>query len=218
MKETAVKRHFDAENERLDKTEQTEMATTVPARINWFMGHMSKFLDVQVQKDLTNQKSKADIILDDGTIIAKDVPATTLLMLETKLGNDLRGIFEAVPTLDAGTVWNFDASQGLWATGPTKTFVTKKTMKAVTLAPATDKHPAQVKEVVEDVPIASIEKTIYSGMLTSGQKAALLTKLDTLVAAVKKARQRANATEVVTMKDFGETLTKFFTNELKLGV
>lgn len=216
-KTSEVKKHFDADKSVLDDQKNTENVTTVPDRLAWHSGFLAKYLDVQVQKDRTNQQAKADITLDDGTVLLKDVPATTLLMLETKLGVDLRKVIAAIPTLDAGTPWVFDSSQSMWKTGPVKTFVTQKQVTPVVLYAATDKHPAQVKEVTSDVPIAAIERTIYSGMVTSGQKAELLGKLDELVAAVKKARQRANATDVVSYPKFGETLMKHLFGELKLG-
>jgi len=51
--------------------------------------------------------------------------------------------------------------------------------------------------VFEDVPVASVTKTVWSGMWTSRQKADALARLDTLLIAIKKARQRANRTEVL---------------------
>jgi hypothetical protein len=216
LKEAKSKRHFAEDDKKLDEDSQTDIVTTVPDRITWHMGHLDKFLDIQVQKDTTNQKAVADVIID-GQVILTQVPATTLLMMETKLGVDLRKVFEAIPTLDANQPWEFDSMQRLWKAEPPVTFVTKKTMKAVVLAPATDKHPAQVKEVSEDVPVAKITRTVYSGMITSAQKAELLGRLDTLVNAIKTARQRANAVEVASVKDFGEKLTGYLINELKLG-
>lgn len=209
--------HFDASQSHLDETKATENVTTVPDRIGWHTNFLAKYLDVQVQKDLTNQQAKADIVMDDGTVILNAVPSTTLLMLETKLGIELRKVLQAMPTLDAGTPWAFDGAQGMWVTNPPKSFVTKKQVTPVVLYEATDKHPAQVKEITTDVAIAKIEKTIYSGMITSGQKADMLLKLDALVAAIKKARQRANNTDVVSYAKFGETLTKYLLNGLKLG-
>jgi hypothetical protein len=217
MKEMAEKRHFDAENTKLDTTEKNEMKTTVPERFQWFSEQVVKYLDVQVQKDKTNQKAVADIILENGKVLYKDVPATTLLGLESKLGTDLRKAIIAAPTLDAGVVWNFDSAQSLYMNTPPKTFITKKVTTAAVLYPATDKHPAQVEKVVTDVPIAEINRVVYSGMITTAQKAELLSKLDELVAAVKKARQRANTTEVVSAPKFGETIMGFIFDGLKLG-
>jgi hypothetical protein len=214
--EISEKRHFAEENKHLNVREETKAATTVPDRLQWHSGFLSKFLDVQIQKDKTNQVAKADIEID-GKVLYKDVPSTTLLMLETKLGGEFRKVLDAVPTLDSGSKWEFDDAQSLWMTNPPKTFVTKKVTVPVVLYPATDKHPAQVKEAAEDRPVAETIRTVYSGMITSAQKAVLLERLDILVAAIKRARQRANATEVVPAPKFGEVLTDFILKDLKLG-
>lgn len=216
-REVVTKTYFNAEDANLNAMTETALVTTVPDRIKWHMGFLSKYLDVQVQKDKTNQSAMADIVLEDGTVLLKDVPATTLLMLETKLGVDLRKIFETIPTLEAATKWEFNVGEGLFVTGPVSSIHTKKIMKPVILAPATEKHPAQVKESTEDVAIAKSERMIYSGMITSAMKAELLLKLDALVAAIKKARQRANQAEVVGINRFGETLTRWLISDLKLG-
>lgn len=217
-KEMSQKTHFEAENAHLNVTTETANVTTVPARLDWFSGMAKKYFDIQVSKDLTNQKAVADVVLSDGTVIYKNVPSTTLLMLESKLGVELRKVFEAIPTLDANIIWKFDENEGMWrATGQAPQFVTKKVFTPLTLAPATDKHPAQVKEGWEDRPVAQVTKSVLSGMITSHQKAVLLGRLDELVAAVKKARQRANATEVAEAKGFGEAIIGFITKDLKLG-
>jgi hypothetical protein len=207
IRSVASKRHFDEDMKRLDVTETKEMTTTVADRLKWYSGAVRKFLDSQVQKDKTNQIAKADLTVGS-TLLAKDVPATTLLMLESKL-QDLRKVFEAIPTLPAGKVWDRDEAQNLWRTkDPEVSFSTKKTMKPVILHPATKEHPAQVEKVTEDVPIAKTERVVYSGMLTSAQKADLLSRLDTLLAATKSARQRANATDVV-KQEIGNDIFSF---------
>ena len=217
-KTVTTKKHFDSDNSHLDTSTVEDITTTVPDRLKWFGEIAKRYFDVEIQKDATNQKAVADIVLDDGKVLYKDVPATTLLMLETKLGVELRKMLVAIPTLDSNIVWDFDENENLWrAGGLAPTFVTKKTFVPLVLAPATDKHPAQVKEGFEDRPVASVTKQILSGMITSRQKATLLANLDALLAAVKKARQRANSTEVVMTKDFGESIVGFITKDLKAG-
>ena len=216
LKEIAAKTYFDAADKHLDTSTEDAMKTTVNDRLNWFGKSFTKFMDIQIQKDKTNQSAKADIVLDDGSTIYKDVPATTLLMMETKL-SDVRKVFEKIPTLDAGTKWEFNSAERLWETHPAPTFTTKKTFVPLVLAQATDKHPAQVKEGYEDKPVAKVEKTIFSGMITSGAKADLLGRLDALIAAVKKARQRANATDVAEAKKFGEAVFGYIYGDLKAG-
>lgn len=214
QKQVAQKTFFSEEDQKLNVSETKDITTTVAERLNWFSGATDKYLDVIIQKDKTNQKAVADIVLDDGTVIAAEVPATTLLAFETKL-QDLRKVMVAVPTLPSGVMWDWDAAENLWKTKePIVTFQTKKTAKAVVLYEATKEHPAQVKEVFEDVPVAKITKDTYNGMLTSAQKSSMIGRLDTLLKAVKQARQRANNVEADKTK-IGAAITKFLLGEFK---
>jgi len=181
-------------------------------RLKYFAEEASRLYDVIASKDATNQTAKADVILPDGTVLITGVSATTLLSLESKL-QEARSVIEATPTLPSGIIWNFDANEGLFRAAEDKvTFATKRTMKPVVLYDATDKHPAQVKEVQEDVPVAKITVSTSSGMLTSVRKSELLGKIDVLLRAVKAARQRANSTEVVDQK-IGRTIFDYILKE-----
>jgi len=190
------KAHFNEEDSKLDNTVTSDITTTVDESLKWFTGPSAKFFDLVLSKDKTNQKANADIELEDGTILATAVPATTLLMMESKL-QDVRRVFEAAPTLEPGYVWQFDENDKLYRSAePKLTFSTKKTMKPVVLYAHTDKHAAQVKEVTEDVAIAKITQETWSGMITSAHKADILGRVDSLLQAVKKARMRANTVDV----------------------
>lgn len=213
QKQVAEKVFFAEEDQKLNVSETKDITTTVPERLTWFSKAANSYFDVMLQKDRTNANAKADLALDDGTVLAKDLPATTLLSLESKL-QEIRKVLVAAPTLPSGVVWEFNASEGLWQTKePTITFQTKKTAKAVVLYEATKEHPAQVKEVFEDVPVAKITKNTYNGMITSAQKAEMLGRLDTLLKAVKQARQRANNVDADTSK-IGAVLTKYLLGDV----
>jgi hypothetical protein len=194
-KTSKAKVYFAEEDQKLNTNEVTEITTTVQDRLNWFSKHAVKFFDLVLQKDKTNQKAAADLVVD-GVTLATNVPATTLLMLESKL-QEVRKVLDASPTLPSTVRWSKDDVEGLWVTSdPVVTFTTKKVAKPVVLYEATKEHPAQVKEVSEDVPVAKITQTTWQGMLTATEKATLLGRLDTLLQSVKKARQRANTTDV----------------------
>jgi hypothetical protein len=104
-------------------------------------------------------------------------------------------------------VW--DENERLWTQVDAQvSFQTKKVTKPVVLYEATDKHPAQVKEVSEDVNVAKIEKSSAFGMITSAQKHDMLNRLDTLLVGCKQARMRANTQEVSTAA-MGKALMDF---------
>ena len=63
--------------------ERQELTTTVKDKIDYVNQHIARYFDAVLQKECTNQIAKADIIIN-GNIIAKDIPATFLLGLETK--------------------------------------------------------------------------------------------------------------------------------------
>ena len=203
-------RHFAEDDKRLDITDAKAMVTTVFDKLLYNVGANVRALDAYIQKEATNQKATADLIVGDVTL-AKDVPVTVLLGLETKLV-ELRLVYEAIPTLAPGPHWLPDTERR--ATGVYRaersdiTFRTRKTTKPVVLVQPTEHHPAQVDKVVEDVPIARIEKQQWSGMISSAEKSELLARLDRLLRGVKRARQRANSTEVE-KRNIGATLFKF---------
>lgn len=193
------KTFFSEDDQHLNTVDTNEITTTVEDRLQWYRTSVQDFIDLNLQKDKTNQTAMADLVVD-GVVLAKEVPAVTLLMLENRL-QDVRKVLVAVPTLESGYEWEHDKLSNLFKTKePKVTFSTKKTMKPVVLAPATDKHPAQVKEVFEDVPVAKITVDTYSGMLTSAEKATLLARLDKLLKATKQARVTANDVKAVNDK------------------
>lgn len=192
---TTTKKHFAEEDSKLDTTETKDNTTTVAERVSYLLSRsFAKHLDLQLQKDATNQQAKADLVVG-GQTLAKDVPAQTLLLLEKEL-TAIRQVLLKAPTLQSGPVWIRDEGNGLYVTKePQVTFSTKKTIRPVILVQATEHHPAQVDRVSEDVPVAKIEKVTWSGALSSAEKAAIVGRVDALIVAAKKARQRANNTE-----------------------
>jgi hypothetical protein len=191
--------YFAEDDQKLNTSETKAMVTTVFDKLLYSVGANVRALDAYMQKEATNQKAHADIVIDD-KVLAKDVPATVLLGLETKL-TELRAVYEAIPTLAPGPTWVVDRDRrkegGVYkAVSPNVTFSTRKTVKPIIMAPATEQHPAQVQAIQEDVPVARITVQHWSGMVTSAQKSDLLGRVDKLLRAVKRARQRANATEV----------------------
>lgn len=190
--------HFAEEDAKLNTSETKAMVTTVADKLLYTAGPNIRAFDAYLQKEATNQKAAADLVVGDQTI-AEGVPATVLLGLETKL-TELRAVYDAIPTLAPGPTWNADPSArstGVYKSAhPDVTFRTKKMIKPIVMAEATKEHPAQVQAIQEDVPIAKITTHHKSGMMTTADKSALLERVDRLLRAVKRARQRANNTEV----------------------
>ena len=175
-----------------------QLDDTVPDKLKYTEGHIVRYLDAVLQKERTNQEARSDLTVD-GAVIAKDVPATFLLGLETKL-KTVRAVYEAIPTLQPGIKWEKDDDQGenvYRRTHPEEKFRTKKNMKNHVVAEATKEHPAQVQVYNEDEKVARLITDTWCGMISPAEKSALLGRVDKLIRAVKKARQKANTTEVV---------------------
>ena len=200
---------FD-ENAPPEADQHKELDDTVPSKLEYSAGHIVRYLDVVLQKERTNQEARADITVD-GVTIAKDVPATFLLGLESKLKNIRQMLYETIPTLQPGIKWETDETQGAGVykrTHSDEKFRTKKVMKNHVLSEATKEHPAQVQIYNEDEKVAKTITDTWCGMISSAEKSALLGRVDKLIRAVKKARQKANSTEVV-KTGIGEELFKY---------
>ncbi len=179
--------------------EQRQLPTTVIETLEYVFKHWAVAEDVLLQKSLTNQVAKSDIVLANGTVLASGVPVDELLGLESRL-EDLRKVFHAIPTNRADTKYlpSDDGRKGSWmAVEPDITTKTERTKEPFIKAPATDKHPAQVDVVEKDVVVGTFTNIKLSGAATTQQKAHAIELIDDLIAATKQARMRANTVEVI---------------------
>lgn len=164
---------------------------------------LSEFVDITLTKDVANCSAKADLVVD-GQTLAKDIPVTTLLFLEKKL-TDLHTFVNKLPVLNPAYDWRYDDARACFVTEPRQTARTVKIEEPVMLAPATDKHPAQVQLRAKDV-LAGYWTTVnLSGALPAQRVNALRTRVEKLQDAVKAAREAANSQNVENQK-LGEKL------------
>ncbi len=193
---TKTVRFFDESRAGENTDETKEMVTTVADKLDHLFGVTGRHYDALFQLEEANGRAKADLVVD-GVTIMKEVPATFLLGMETRL-KQLREVLIAIPTLEMSTKWEADPNlgEGMYRAQPTVTMKGEKTLKSRILVEPTKEHPAQVQQWNEDVPVARIELTHTSSMITPHEKSAMLGRMDKLISAVKKARQRANCVEV----------------------
>ena len=194
------------DGEDLTEGERKEVIATVKERLDWTNRPAMKVLDFEATRENTNTIAKADLEVD-GVVLIKDVPATVLLGLESKL-KAIRDYYDAVPTLDLSKKWEETGDRGIKKCGPSVTYRTKKKTIPIVLMAATKEHPAQVKAEVEDIIIGQFESTYFSGAAHPGDKANWLIRLDKLIEAVKRAQTKANEVEIQAMP-IGEILFKF---------
>jgi len=215
QEQTAETKYFDDSQQNLNTSETKALVTTVGAKLKYMTGAVGRYFDAFLSKELTNQVAHADVVVN-GVVIFGNVPATALLGMESRL-KELRAVYEAIPTLAPGKVWEPDAvRQGVYLNKhPEERSVTRRTLTPFELSPATKEHPAQVKALEVDVPVAKKVVQEASGMLSAGEKSDLLERLDALIRAVKKARQKANGADQINGDGFGAALFGYLHAGLK---
>lgn len=182
----------DEEGESLPPEEQ-KVAMRAENVIGFSVARWAELMDVSATRDVANCKATADVEVN-GLIVLPNVPVTYLLFLEKQLA-DLHTFVKKLPVLPATEAWHLDATQDLYATKPFETSRTKKLTRAMVLYEATKEHPAQVKEVTEDVLVGYWQTIKYSGALPANQVNEMVHRVEQLQKAVKFAREKANETE-----------------------
>jgi len=153
-----------------------------------------KLFDIVATKDWGNIEAKANVEID-GEVLLEGVPVTYLLFLEKQLG-DIRTLVDKLPLLDANEVWRFDENQACYATQPVETHRTKKVPRVLVKYEATEEHPAQTEVWHEDVVVGFWSTIKYCGAVPAQKVKALSERVETLLHAVKHAREEANSLEV----------------------
>ncbi len=195
--------------------EDKPVPTTVWDTLDYALKLFAKAEDLQYQKNATNRVATGTIMWR-GTALVSDLPIDELLGLESRIAK-LREVIDVIPTLDATKHWVQDAQAGanIWALqNAERTTKTEKVMTPVIMAPATDKHPAQVQAVTRDVVVGTFSQMRRSGEATAVQKSDMLMRIDDLLVEIKQARMRANETVAVDGK-IADTLIAVIMEPLK---
>lgn len=203
--------YAEEDQHKVQATEYKEVQDTVDNQLSFLGDNLVSYWDAILQKDETNQRAVADVIVN-GVVLAQNIPSTTLLSMEKKL-DSLLAVYNAIPTLDAAKAWEEapeQAKRGVYRTKHAEErqqSITEKEWKEI--SPATDKHMAQLKEVENTTVVGKFTIINFSAAITSYEKAEKLKRLTTLIRAVKKARQRANSTPVTTDLTFAKGLLDY---------
>ena len=159
---------------------------------------LTRLLDVTAAKDYANTIARADVVVD-GVILVEKAPVPYLLFLEKQLIG-LLSFVNRLPTLDPAKRWTFDEAQNAYQADRVQVTRGKKVPRNHVMAPATDRHPAQVQVFHEDVIVGVWTKIEYSGALPVRRVAELRERVEKLQQAVKFAREDANGTEAADQK------------------
>jgi hypothetical protein len=177
--------------------EATRVKITVTELLDAFVKPTKRLLDLISTKETANADAKADVVVD-GVVILPDVPVTFLLQLEKYLTREVRGLVSSLQTLDSAFDWEPSTERaGQWQTDIVTRNKTTEQPKVITLAPPTDKHPAQVTLAKETVVEGYWKERKFSGAIPGARKQELIERVDKLIDAVKSAREKANDMEIV---------------------
>lgn len=190
--------------------EQQDIQSNVIDELRWFGSHWIRTVDSIRQVEEGNTSARADIILDDGTVLVTNIPATALLDLSNRT-DELLELFKHIPTLDPAKAFKLDEQRGggIFKARDVTKDRTKKIEEIVVPVPATKEHPAQMMKLVKDVVVGTILEQEWSGMITPAMKAEILSRVEEIRRAVKSALQRANAVELPVEPVVGATLYSY---------
>lgn len=203
-----------------DKVEEAAHAETmriylqVDQVLEQALQHTIRYMDALAQKERTNQAARADLILDNGDVLLRDVPVTTLLALERIVADTIK-LYGTIPVLAAGIEWDPDSNlgEGVYKAKPDiKRLKTKTVQKPIVLHEATDRHPAQVQLISDTIPVGEYTDQRWSSLMVPRRKMTLLARLEELQRAVKQARMRANTTQIVPVS-IGKILVDWINQE-----
>jgi hypothetical protein len=201
----------DGENKQPETKEQSDIQSTIRKEAVWIAKIIVKSIDASYSIDIANTQAKADIVLENGEVIAKDVPATALLQLEKRV-KEVQEFLKAIPTLDPAKGFAPDPAReaGIFKARDVSKTRTEKIEEFVTIVPATKEHPAQVAKINKDIKVGTILEQEWSALITPSEKADLLERGEMLFRAVTQARSRANDQDIdVKSHKIGKTLLDY---------
>lgn len=175
--------------------EDKPVITNVYETLDYLFSFWAKNEDFQAQKNEANTRAVSYLEFR-GQRLLENVPVDELLGLLDRLGG-LRSVLLEAPSIDSSRTWEQGAVKYTWrATADDVGTKTEKRLTPIVMSPATDKHPAQIEKVVNDVVIGKTTTRKSSGELTAQQKADLLAAIDELISEGNKARSRCNEIDV----------------------
>lgn len=194
----------DEADQPVDSTRPTIRASF---QMNEFSALWAEMVNLRFQKESSNTVATADVVIGKDTL-ATNVPVVVLIQLESKL-NDVRAFIENIPILNPTYVWTWDENLEVWRSEVVETVRTRKVNRHKILVEPTKEHPAQIREWQEDIPVGRWKSVLYSTAIPVAQRRKLQSRAEDLISAVKMARERANAVEVLQVARLGSNLMDY---------
>lgn len=185
-------------------SESQKVQATVFGLLDTVSEPWTNMLDIVCTQDAGNQTAKANIMVGD-SMVAKDVPVTTLIFLEKQL-TDILTFINELPVLSDSEDWT--KGDRYYISNTITTSKTKKVQKPIVLYAATPEHPAQTQLITEDELVGYWNTKKLSGAIPFSQKQQWIKKTQMLKDAVVKAREEANSISVEN-KSIGQDIFSF---------
>lgn len=150
--------------------------------------------------------ARADVSVD-GKVLIPQATVPYLLFLSKKLV-DIRTFINKLPVLDPSFKWKFSPEDEAYCADVVHTSRTRKDPNVITKAEATEHHPAQTELIYTDKVVGTWSTEKLSGAIENARKRHLLQKVDTLIAAVKYAKEEANSATAVPFA-YGENIAEY---------
>jgi hypothetical protein len=181
--------------------ESRKVVTTVAQKLGFVRKIAVTAIDAVVSKEETNSSGAANAELTVKGQSLGNFSATALLSLENNF-TKIRNMYNAIPTRDADKAWDADpeSDADIYRTETVETTRVERIRKPITLHAGNEHHAPQVQLSEEPTAVGTWSVYQLSGKLTSGQKAELLSNIDDVLAAIKRARARANSVEAKQVK------------------
>jgi hypothetical protein len=159
-----------------------------------FAAESAEVYDLALMQDCANTEAFADVLVN-GQVLLAQVPVTHLLFLESQLV-EVKTFLGKLQVLPIDKEWTYSSEKGCYVTPVKETVKSKKATIFQTVADATEHHPAQVREVSQDINEGTWKTQEYSSALPGDRQKELLRRVDVLIRAVIQARQEANLQEI----------------------
>lgn len=170
------------------------LPTTIPEELGSLFIKLKAWYDASMQKEVTNQKARADVVIGD-EVIFKGLAATALLNLEKKL-LDLGKILAQIPVLDTASNWRYDENVAGWVSDERVSYRDEQRFAYEQMAKPTREHQEQIHTIKIMKQVGEWHTTIHSGMIPRSEKMTILQRWRELYLAVREARTRANKAEI----------------------
>lgn len=200
---------IEEEREKIPDT-STNIEQQVDSLFRSCVSDLVSMVDIVATNDSGNTIAKAEVIIG-GTSLG-ELPVPFLIYMEKRMV-DWENCVAKIPTLDPAYTWSYDSNRDCYVSNPSQTIKTKKAQVPITLAAATERHPAQAQLVTEDVRVGLYTDTKFSAALPLGIKTKMLARVRELKKLFSDARELANSTRVPQIK-VGQVIYDYLLEDL----